>query len=65
MKAGLGIAVLPREKVPAGIDVCHDARLPTVKDTEIALLDNRTLGAPALRLKEHIVRSLGRIVERS
>ena len=59
VKAGLGIAVLPREMVPPGIQVCTDSRLPALRDTEIALIDKATLSTPALRLKEHIVRSLG------
>ena len=62
VKAGLGVAVLPRDMIPAGIEVCHDTRLPALKDTEIALIDNGVLSAPAQRLKEHIVRSLGRTI---
>ena len=58
----LGVAVLPRDMIPAGIEVCHDTRLPALKDTEIALIDNGVLSAPAQRLKEHIVRSLGRTI---
>ena len=59
VKAGFGLTVLPRDMVPAGIQVCDDSRLPALKDTEIALIDNGVLSAPAQRLKEHIVRSLG------
>lgn len=59
VKAGLGVAVLPRDMVPAGIDVCRDPRLPVLKDTEIALIDNGALSVPARRLKEHVVRALG------
>ena len=58
VKAGLGVAVLPREMVPAGIEVSRDPRLPALKDTEIALLDTGTLNLPAQRLKEHMVRAL-------
>ena len=57
--AGLGVAVLPRDMVPAGIEVSHDPRLPALTDTEIALIDNGALSAPARRLKEHVVRALG------
>jgi len=59
VKAGLGVAVLPREMVPAGVEVCRDGRLPGLRDTEIALIDNGELSAPARRLKEHVVRALG------
>ncbi len=59
VKAGLGVAVLPRDMVPAGIEVSHDPRLPALTDTEIALIDNGALSAPARRLKEHVVRALG------
>ncbi len=60
VKAGLGVAVLPRDMVPPGVSVCRDDRMPALKDTEIALIDNGALSAPARRLKEHIVRALGR-----
>jgi DNA-binding transcriptional LysR family regulator len=59
VKAGLGLAVLPRDMVPAGIPVRTDAALPPLKDTEIALIDHGALSGPARRLKDHIVRSLG------
>lgn len=57
--AGFGLAVLPRDMVPAGIPVCRDGQMPALKDTEIALIDNGVLSAPGQRLKKHIVRSLG------
>ncbi len=59
VKAGLGLAVLPRDMVPAGIPVCVSDTLPALKDTEIALIDKGALSGPARRLKDHIVRSLG------
>ena len=59
VKAGLGVAVLPKEMVPVGLDVVDDGRLPPLKDTEIALLAARNLSLPAERLKQHIARSLG------
>lgn len=59
VQAGLGLAVLPKDMVPAGLHVLEGKRLPDLKDTEIALLENKGLSLPALRLKEHIVRSLG------
>lgn len=59
VKAGLGLAVLPKDMVPSGLHVLDGKRLPDLKDTEIALLQAKELSLPALRLKEHIVRSLG------
>ncbi len=58
VKAGLGLAVLPKAMVSEGLHVLDDGRLPDLKDTEIALLEARTLSLPAQRLKQHIVRSL-------
>ena len=59
VKAGLGLAVLPKDMVPDGLHVLSAKRLPDLKDTEIALLQASGLSLPAQRLKEHIVRSLG------
>ena len=59
VKAGLGLAVLPRDMVPSGLHVRAGADLPPLRDTEIALLDHGALGVPARRLKEHIARALG------
>lgn len=59
VRAGLGIAVLPKDMVPEGLHVVDGKRLPALKDTEIALLQAHQLSPPAKRLKEHIVRSLG------
>lgn len=59
VRAGLGITVLPRGMVPAGLAVFDDGReLPDLSDTEIALLSHRALSPPARRLREHIIRSL-------
>ncbi len=57
--AGLGIAVLPKDMVPEGLHVLEGGGLPELEDTGIALLQAKELSQPALRLKEHIVRSLG------
>ena len=58
--AGLGVTVLPKEMVPAGLHVlgAQDG-LPDLHDTEIALF-GRSEGQskPAQRLAEHIIRSL-------
>ncbi len=59
VKAGLGVTVLPKDMVPNGLHVMDGAPLPDLADTEIALLDATPLSPPALRLKEHIIRSLG------
>lgn len=60
LKAGLGLTVLPKEMVPAGLAVLDETDgLPRLPDTEIALL---TAPGPrsraATRLAEHIVQSL-------
>ena len=59
VKAGLGMTVLPKDMVPAGLAAIERREgLPDLHDTEIALLSARKLSAPARRLHEHIVRSL-------
>lgn len=59
VKAGLGLAVLPKDMVPEGLHASNRGRLPDLRDTEIALLSTKTISIPAQRLKQHIVRSLG------
>ncbi len=59
VQARLGIAVLPKDMVPAGFRVIDGAPLPSLKDTEIALLRRDRLPPAADRLRDHIVRSLG------
>jgi DNA-binding transcriptional LysR family regulator len=59
VRAGLGIAVLPKEMVPAGLHVIDGGPLPDLKDTEIALLSGAGLAPPAVKLRDHIVRCLG------
>lgn len=58
VKAGLGLTVLPKDMVPPGLAILEHDDLPDLHDTEIALLAARGLTPPALRLREHIVRSL-------
>lgn len=59
VKAGLGVTVLPKDMVPAGLAAIERrSGLPDLHDTEIALLAARGLSAPARRLHDHIVRSL-------
>lgn len=60
VKAGLGVAVLPKEMVPAGLRTIEPPVLPRLPDTEIALLAANSLSAPARRLRDHIMRSLER-----
>lgn len=59
VKARLGITVLPKDMVPAGFRVIDGEPLPSLKDTEIALLQRDRLPRAAARLRDHIVRSLG------
>ncbi len=59
VRAGLGLTVLPKEMVPPDfyiIDVAEGA--PDLSDTEIALMQARQISLPALRLGQHIMRSL-------
>ena len=59
VKAGLGLTVLPRDKVPAGLrTIERRSGLPDLHDTEIALIAARSLPAPARRRHDHIVHSL-------
>lgn len=59
VKAGLGIAVLPKEMVPHGLHVIDGGPLPDLKDTEIALMAGPRLRPPAAKLRDHIIRCLG------
>jgi DNA-binding transcriptional LysR family regulator len=59
VKAGLGMTVLPKDMVPSDLHFIDSRPLPDLKDTEIALLQKERLSAPAQRLKEHIISSLG------
>jgi len=59
VRAGLGIAVLPREMVPPGFHLIDGEPLPDLPDSEIALLAARNISAPAAKLRDHIIRCLG------
>lgn len=59
VRAGLGVGVLPKHMIPQGLHVIDGSPLPDLKDTEIAMLSATKLPAPAAKLKDHIVRSLG------
>lgn len=59
VRAGLGVTILPRLMVPAGLGVLGaDHGLPALNDTEIALVRAKTISRAAERLADHIVRSL-------
>ncbi len=61
VNAGLGIAVLPREMVPAHLTaITEDPELPPLYDTEIALIEAPGLSKTAHRLAQHIVAALER-----
>ena len=59
VKAGLGVTILPKDMVPAGLHVIDGGPLPDLKDTEIALLHIERLSVPARRLMEHVIKCLG------
>ena len=59
VRAGLGIAVLPKEMVPHGLHVIDGEPLPDLADTEIALLATKRPSPPVAKLRDHIIRSLG------
>lgn len=59
VRAGLGIAVLPKEMVPHGLHVIDGAPLPDLKDSEIALLGTKRPSPPVAKFRDHIIRCLG------
>lgn len=59
VKAGLGVTVLPKDMAPLGLAIVDGRALPGLRESEIALLRRAPLPAPAERLADHIVRSLG------
>lgn len=60
VRAGLGVTVLPKEMVPADLVILDEdlMDLPSLRDTEIALVSATGLNAPAERLREFIVHEL-------
>lgn len=58
VRAGLGVTVLPKEMAPAGLRIVDGDPLPSLSDTEIALVGADPLSAPAALLRDHIARSL-------
>jgi len=61
VRAGLGVTVLPKDMVPSDFYIIDTAEgAPDLSDTEIALMQAGRLSSPAIRLAQHIVRSLER-----
>ncbi len=61
VRAGLGITVLPKGMVPAGLATFDDGRsLPLLPDTEIAVLAKKPCSRAIDRLQEHITAALER-----
>lgn len=61
VRAGLGIAVLPREMCPATLTpLGRDSGLPALDDTEIALIEAQGASLTAHRFAQHIVAALER-----
>lgn len=60
VRAGLGLTVLPKEMAPQDLTILNDEDLglPTLEDTEMALVEAKTLSPAAARLREYIVREL-------
>ncbi len=58
VRAGLGMTVLPKQMVPAGLTAIDGSPLPALSDTEIALLSAEPLSPPAARLRAHMIRAL-------
>jgi DNA-binding transcriptional LysR family regulator len=58
VKAGLGVAVLPKDMAPAGFHITDGTGLPDLKETEIALLTTSSATPAMRRLAEHMVLSL-------
>jgi DNA-binding transcriptional LysR family regulator len=60
VKAGLGVAVLPKDMVPHGFRIVDGGALPDLRDTEIALITAPTHSLAVRRLAEHIVDGLNK-----
>jgi DNA-binding transcriptional LysR family regulator len=60
LRAGLGVAVLPLDMVPADLVILNEAdnALPDLTDTEMALIAAPVLQPPARRLREYLIRDL-------
>jgi len=61
VNAGLGVTVLPQQMIPPSLEaIAAEADLPSLHDTEIALLEGQSPTAPAHRLAQHIQEALSR-----
>lgn len=61
VKAGLGVTVLPQQMIPSGlVPAPREAGLPSLHDTEIALLEAPGQSEPGHRLAQHIQEALSR-----
>ncbi|MGB0683089.1 MAG: LysR substrate-binding domain-containing protein [Magnetovibrionaceae bacterium] len=60
VRAGLGLSVLPKDMVPSDLAILSEESLglPQLEDTEIALIEAAGLTAPAVRMRDYIVRQL-------
>jgi DNA-binding transcriptional LysR family regulator len=60
VRAGLGLAVLPKDMIPADLVIVEEdaMALPSLSDTEIALVSQSNLSPPAARLREFILHEL-------
>lgn len=58
VRAGLGVAVLPRDLVPDDLACDAGALMPALSDTEIVLMTAADAGLPARRLARHIAQAL-------
>ncbi|MFW6413466.1 MAG: LysR family transcriptional regulator [Oceanicaulis sp.] len=58
VRAGLGVAVLPRGLAPDDLAIDAGAEMPKLADAEVVLLTASDAGLPARRLADHIARAL-------
>jgi len=60
VRAGLGVSVLPKAMVPVDLNILNEEAcgLPSLQDTEVALIEAPRLSAPADRLRGYIIREL-------
>jgi DNA-binding transcriptional LysR family regulator len=60
VRAGLGVAVLPREMCPPSLAALPETVLPPLEDTEIALIEAPHLSPTARRFGQHVAEALER-----
>jgi DNA-binding transcriptional LysR family regulator len=59
LRAGLGVGVLPAAMAPRDLTVLREP-LPSLSDSEIALVSTRAMGGPAELLAQEVLRALER-----